>query len=222
MLAMIYDNFHSHMPSDMHRQHQPPHLCCALHHDGGLNTCGTTSIEQKHWQLHISKSMQDPTRVKGSKPKYYFSRPHKGKNPGALGRLKDVFTGSGADVFVNVRGKERGAQNATASDFGCEEGCACCAAKLSGCAGEKGQTSLNARACVGTYGTKIQHRVSEHGAYGMPSKSASRKASWTCKDTNDRPWVARSDTEQLKTRFESGSVPWWHDCSFGGHPAAVA
>ena len=41
------------------------------------------------------------------KPKHYFTRPHDGKRPGALGRLKDAFTHKGADVFITTSGDKR-------------------------------------------------------------------------------------------------------------------
>ena len=41
------------------------------------------------------------------KPKYCFTRPHDGKRPGWLGRVKDALTDEGADVFITASGDER-------------------------------------------------------------------------------------------------------------------
>lgn len=41
------------------------------------------------------------------KPKRYFTRPHDGKRPGWGGRVKDAFSGEGADVFVTTSGDKR-------------------------------------------------------------------------------------------------------------------
>lgn len=41
------------------------------------------------------------------KPNKYWVRPHDGKRPGALGRLKDALTGEGADLFITLSGDKR-------------------------------------------------------------------------------------------------------------------
>lgn len=41
------------------------------------------------------------------KPNKYWVRPHDGKRPGTLGRLKDALTGEGADLFITLSGDKR-------------------------------------------------------------------------------------------------------------------
>jgi len=50
---------------------------------------------------------QGPITKRNFRPKYYFTRPHDGKRPGWGGRVKDAFTGEGADVFVTISGDKR-------------------------------------------------------------------------------------------------------------------
>lgn len=46
-------------------------------------------------------------RIPNFRPRHYWTRPHDGKRPGALGRLKDALTGEGAGVFVTTSGDKR-------------------------------------------------------------------------------------------------------------------
>jgi hypothetical protein len=50
---------------------------------------------------------QGDRKLRHFKPKYYWTRPHDGKRPGAWGRLKDGLTGEGPDVFVTINGDKR-------------------------------------------------------------------------------------------------------------------
>ena len=50
---------------------------------------------------------QGDRKLRNFKPNYYMTRPHDGKRSGTLGRLKDVVTGEGPDVFVTINGDKR-------------------------------------------------------------------------------------------------------------------
>lgn len=50
---------------------------------------------------------QGNRKLHNFKPNYYFTRPHDGKRSGTWGRLKDVMTRQGPDVFVTISGDKR-------------------------------------------------------------------------------------------------------------------
>lgn len=50
---------------------------------------------------------QGDRKLRHFRPKKYFTRPHDGKRPGAMGRFKDALTGRGADVFITLSGDTR-------------------------------------------------------------------------------------------------------------------
>ena len=50
---------------------------------------------------------QGDLKLHNFRPKKYLTRPHDGKRLGAMGRLKDAWTGEGADVYVTISGDRR-------------------------------------------------------------------------------------------------------------------
>jgi len=59
------------------------------------------------WNPIEQRWHQGPKNLPHFKPHKYWIRPHDGKRPGAMGRLKDVLTGEGADVFITLSGDKR-------------------------------------------------------------------------------------------------------------------
>ena len=64
--------------------------------------------EQPYIQYHQGFGWhQGGRKLRHFKPKYYWTRPHDGKRSGSLGRLKDVLTNEGPDVFITINGDKR-------------------------------------------------------------------------------------------------------------------
>ena len=75
--------------------------------DVGHRRSAPQELPYREWDPIIRRWRQGPQVLWNFKPKHYFTRPHDGKRPGALGRLKDAFTREGADVFITSSGDER-------------------------------------------------------------------------------------------------------------------
>ncbi|KXL46668.1 hypothetical protein M433DRAFT_70031 [Acidomyces richmondensis BFW] len=160
------------------------------------------------------------------KPNYYFTRPKDGKRSGWVGRMKDVMTGEGADVFITSSGDKRTLMRDRPRRWHWA-GWRPDAAELDALVMDKDRRWQD-------FTPVIDHKFSRARAdkpfYNFRNReyeSAGRVARhpgavWTCAvwpqnaRDGEPPWCYRDVSAQWFTR-----VPWWNGAFPGGRPSGM-
>lgn len=79
----------------------------ALGYDIGTRRAAPAEPPFIQWDPIYGGWWQGPRKLRNFRPNKHWTRPHDGKRPGAIGRLKDALTNKGADVFVTLSGDTR-------------------------------------------------------------------------------------------------------------------